>query len=61
MRTKIELITLWLAMGIVAGLLLSGCVNLDPARESDWRWKQYNHEYRPPYPEDPGLFRSGTF
>lgn len=32
-----------------------GCVSpLTPEQESDWRWKQWNRDYRAPYPTDPG-------
>ena len=40
-------------------LLLAGCV--DPAMESDWRWKQFNPGYRSPYPENPNPWRTGIF
>jgi hypothetical protein len=41
---------------IVIALLASGCVTpLTFEQESDWRWKQYNPEYRSPWPPDPGL------
>jgi hypothetical protein len=46
-----------IAMGTC--LLLSGCMS--PSQESDWRWKQYNPEYRPPYPSNPDPFRPGIF
>lgn len=46
-------------IGMGACLLLSGCMS--PSQESDWRWKQYNPEYRPPYPQDPNPFRPGIF
>ncbi len=35
---------------ISLSLLLTGCVS--PEQESDWRWQQFNPEYRPPYPRD---------
>jgi hypothetical protein len=25
-------------------------------QESDWRWKQWNPNYRPPYPVEEGLY-----
>ena len=32
-------------------LLTFGCITpLSPEQQSDWRWKQQNPEYRPPYP-----------
>ncbi len=44
-------------MGIF--LLLAGCLN--PGQKSDWQWKQFNPEYRQPYPEDPRPGRGGIF
>ena len=46
-------------VGMGAGLLLSGCMT--PSQESDWRWQQYNPDYRPPYPQDSNPFRPGIF
>ena len=46
-------------IGMGAGLLLPGCMS--PSQESDWRWKRYNPEYQPPYPQDPNPFRPGIF
>jgi hypothetical protein len=46
-------------IGMGTCLLLSGCMST--SQESDWRWKQYNPEYRPPYPSDSDPFRSGIF
>jgi hypothetical protein len=48
--------TMLVAILFSAGIwfLVSGC--LSPAQESDWQWKQYSPEYRPPYPVDPGHF-----
>ena len=56
-RLKKTLSLFVIAMG--TSLLLSGCVST--GQESDWRWKQYNPEYRPPYPSDSDPFRSGIF
>lgn len=46
-----------LAAGIT--VLLSGCVT--PSQESDRQWKQYNPEYRDPFPANPDPFRPGIF
>lgn len=48
-------------VGIGAGVCsrLSGC--LSPSQQSDWRWRRYNPVYRPPYPQDPNLFRPSMF
>ena len=36
--------------------LLTGCISpVSWEQESDWRWKQYNPEYHPPWPPDPGI------
>ena len=40
-------------------LLLSGCMT--PSQESEWRWKQYNPDYHPPYPSNPNPFQPGVF
>jgi len=40
-------------------LLLSGCMST--SQESDWRWQQYNPEYRLPYPPNPNPFGPGIF
>ena len=38
-------------LGLLALLtLLPACVS--PEQESDWRWKQMNPSYRPPYPQE---------
>jgi hypothetical protein len=34
-------------------LAVAGC---SFQQESDWRWKQWNPNYRPPYPEEEGLY-----
>ena len=60
-NTRIAATLLELAIGVGICLLSSGCIGLDPAHESDWHWKQFNPEYRSPYPEDPRPFRSGIF
>ena len=46
-------------MGMGACLLLSGCMT--PSQESEWRWKQFNPEYHPPYPSNTDPFRPGVF
>ena len=58
--SRLKKLLVLIVIGIGAGLLLPGCMS--PSQESDWRWKQYNPEYRPPYPqENPNPFRPGIF
>ena len=35
---------------LLALVLLTGCVSFE--QESDWRWKQFNPDYRPRSPGD---------
>ena len=46
-------------ISIFIGLLLGGCTT--PQIESDRRWREFNPDYRQPYPEDPRFFRPGIF
>ena len=40
---------------VMVALMAGGCITpLTWEQQSDWRWKQYNPEYRAPYPTDPG-------
>jgi len=50
MKSKIIRAILLCVFVVAASTFLTGCTT---TQESDWRWKQFNPDYRPPYPPDP--------
>ncbi|HEY9171851.1 MAG TPA: hypothetical protein VI136_06165 [Verrucomicrobiae bacterium] len=45
----------WFVAWAVLAFVSGGCVTpLTLEQQSDWNWKQYNPDYRTPYPTDPG-------
>jgi hypothetical protein len=57
MRASPSALRLFLII-VIFGFMAGGCVNpLTPEQQSDWWWKQYNPEYRLPYPPDSGGWR----
>ncbi len=48
--------TLGFLLLIGLALVTGGCiVPLTTEQQSNWRWQQYNPEYRPLEPRDPGV------
>ena len=54
-RAVVKAIAL-IALLFFVALFASGCITpLTMEQQSDWRWQQYNPDYRPLEPRDPGL------
>ncbi len=54
MKTPAAILRLCVALGVLA-FITGGCITpLTLEQQSDWNWRQYNPEYRPPWPTDPG-------
>ena len=56
LRNKFRWMVLLVSACVCFPLLLLGC--LSAAQQSDWRWQEYNPDYREPYPRNPGPFGS---
>jgi hypothetical protein len=53
MNAAPTVVRLFLAVALLA-LLTGGCLAPSFEQQSDWKWQQYNPNYRPPYPVDRG-------
>ena len=52
-RQCVRIVRMFLLPVVAVSLLLTGCINpVSPTDMSDWRWRQWNPDYRSPYPSE---------
>ena len=52
-RHRVRIGQTLLLAALAMSLLLTGCINpVSPTEMSDWRWRQWNPDYRSPYPSE---------